>query len=447
MDYQLLVAVILGVALLLLLILRLKLQAFLALLIVCVFVGAFSGLAPDVILQAITTGMGGTLGFVATVVGLGSLFGAILEHSGGAKQIANYLIGKFGVKKAPWSIMLTGFLVAIPVFFDVAFIILIPLIYALQRKTKKSLLLYALPLLSGLAVTHAFIPPTPGPIAVADILGANLGWVIVFGFITGIPTAAVAGPFFAKYISKKMHIEAPYEALEDEAQINFPPTGLILSILFLPIFLIVLNTVLTSPLAENWQLPAGLTYITALLGHPFTALILANLIAWYFLGIRRNVSKEELLKVSTKALYPAGVIILLTGAGGAFKQILIDTGAGLMIAESLTSDYFPPVVFGFIIAAIVRIMQGSSTVAMITGAGITSPLLVNSNYSEMQLAILVIAIAAGASVFSHVNDSGFWLVKQYLGLTEKQTFRTWSVLTTLIAFTGLIVSTLLWYSV
>tara|TARA_R110002012_G_scaffold60200_3_gene157400 strand:- start:165 stop:1511 length:1347 start_codon:yes stop_codon:yes gene_type:complete len=448
MDYQLLFAVITGVVLLLILILRLKLQAFLALLIVCVFVGAFSGLAPEIILDAITKGMGGTLGFVATVVGLGSLFGAVLEHSGGAKQIAHYLINKFGIKKAPWSIMLTGFLVAIPVFFDVAFIILIPLIYALQRKTKRSLLLYALPLLSGLAVTHAFIPPTPGPIAVADILNANLGWVIVFGFITGIPTAAVAGPFFAKFISKRIHIDAPYESLEDdEAQLNLPPTGLILSIIFLPIALIVINTILSSPLADNWNLPSNIIYVTALLGHPFTALILANLIAWYFLGIRRNVSKEELLSISTKALYPAGVIILLTGAGGAFKQILIDTGAGLMIAESLTSDYFPPVVFGFIIAAIVRIMQGSSTVAMITAAGITAPLLGVSDYSEMQLAVLVIAIAAGASVFSHVNDSGFWLVKQYLGLTEKQTFKTWSILTTLIAFTGLIVSTILWYLV
>ncbi|WP_028375175.1 GntP family permease [Leeuwenhoekiella sp. MAR_2009_132] len=448
MDYQLLFAVVFGVALLLVLILRLKLQAFLALLIVCVFVGSFSGLAPDFILDAITKGMGGTLGFVATVVGLGSLFGAVLEHSGGAKQIAHYLIQKFGIKKAPWSIMLTGFLVAIPVFFDVAFIILIPLIYALQRKTKKSLLLYALPLLSGLAVTHAFIPPTPGPIAVADILNANLGWVIVFGFITGIPTAAVAGPFFARYISKKIHIEAPYESLEDEdSSINLPPTGLVLSIIFLPIVLIVINTLINSPLAANWNLPEQVLFISTLLGHPFTALILANLIAWYFLGVRRNVSKDELLTISTKALYPAGVIILLTGAGGAFKQILIDTGAGLMIAESLTSDYFPPVIFGFIIAAIVRIMQGSSTVAMITAAGITAPLLGISNYSEMQLAILVIAIAAGASVFSHVNDSGFWLVKQYLGLSEKQTFKTWSILTTLIAFMGLFVSTVLWYLV
>ncbi|RXG15432.1 Gnt-I system low-affinity gluconate transporter [Leeuwenhoekiella aestuarii] len=448
MDYQLLFAVITGIALLLFLILKLKLQAFLALLIVCIVVGALSGLNPDSILDSITTGMGGTLGFVATVVGLGSLFGAVLEHSGGAQQLAQYLLSKFGIKKAPWSIMLAGFFIAIPVFFDVAFIILIPLIYALQRNTKKSLLLYALPLLAGLAVTHAFIPPTPGPIAVADILGANLGWVIVFGFVTGIPTAAISGPFFAKFISKRIHIDAPYESFEEEkSKTELPSAGTILSIIFLPIFLIVLNTVFTSPLVEDWSIPQPISFLIALLGHPFTALILANIIAWYVLGIRRNVAKEELLKISTKALYPAGVIILLTGAGGAFKQILIDTGIGEGIAASLSSEYFPPVVFGFLVAAIVRVMQGSSTVAMITAAGITSPLLAAADYGEMQLAILVIAIAAGASIFSHVNDSGFWLVKQYLGLTEKQTFKTWSVLTTLIAATGLVVSTTLWYLV
>ena len=448
MDYQLLLAVVAGIALLLFLILKLKLQAFLALLIVCIVVGALSGLNPDHILDSITRGMGGTLGFVATVVGLGSLFGAVLEHSGGAQQLAHYLLSKFGIEKAPWSIMLAGFFIAIPVFFDVAFIILIPLIYALQRSTKKSLLLYALPLLSGLAVTHAFIPPTPGPIAVADILGANLGWVIVFGFITGIPTAAIAGPFFAKFISKRIHIDAPYESLEEEdSNIELPSAGTILSIIFLPIFLIVLNTVFTSPLVEDWTIPQSISFLIALLGHPFSALILANVIAWYVLGIRRNVSKDELLKISTKALYPAGVIILLTGAGGAFKQILIDTGIGEGIAASLSSDYFPPVVFGFLVAAIVRVMQGSSTVAMITAAGITSPLLAVAAYGEMQLAILVIAIAAGASIFSHVNDSGFWLVKQYLGLTEKQTFKTWSILTTLVAATGLLVSTALWYLV
>ncbi len=448
MDYQLLFAVFTGITILLFLILRLKLQAFLALLIVCIVVGVLSGMQPKAILDSITNGIGGTLGFVATVVGLGSLFGAVLEHTGGAQQLANVLLSKFGIKRAPWSIMLAGFFIAIPVFFDVAFIILIPLIYALQRDTKKSLLLYALPLLAGLAVTHAFIPPTPGPIAVADILQANLGWVIVFGFITGIPAAVIAGPFFAKMIASKIYIDAPFETQDEVREsVELPSASSILAIIFLPIFLIVCNTVLTSPLAASWSIPQSVIYSVQLLGHPFTALILANLIAWYILGIRRNVSNEKLLQISTKALYPAGVIILLTGAGGAFKQILIDTGAGKMIAESLSSSYFPPVVFGFLIAAVVRVMQGSSTVAMITAAGITAPLLGSEAYSQMQLAILVIAIAAGASIFSHVNDSGFWLVKQYLGLSEKQTFKTWSVLTTLIAVTGLVVSTILWFLV
>lgn len=448
MDYQLLFAVFFGIAFLLFLILRLKIHAFLALLIVCIVVGILGGMQPAILLDSIKNGMGGTLGFVATVVGLGSLFGAILEHSGGAQQLAQYLLGKFGVKKAPWSIMLTGFLVAIPVFFDVAFIILIPMVYALQKRTGKSLLLFAMPLLAGLAITHTFIPPTPGPIAVADILNADLGWVIVFGFIVGLPTAIFAGPLFAKYISSKIIVEAPYDSKLDEKDVSNPPSvKLIISIIFLPIILIVGQTLFNSPFAQNWDIPQSVLYVTGILGHPFTALILANLIAWYLLGIKRNTSKEKLLEISGKSLYPAGVIILLTGAGGAFKQILIDTGAGTMIANSLSSDYFPPVVFGFIIAAIVRLMQGSATVAMITGAGITAPLLVGANYSQPQIAVLVIAIAAGASIFSHVNDSGFWLVKQYLGLTEKQTFKSWSILTSIIAISGLIMSWVLWYIV
>ncbi len=448
MDYQLLFAVIIGISILLFLILKLKMQAFLALLITCIAVGVIAGMQPSSILDSVKNGMGGTLGFVATVVGLGALFGAILERSGGAQRLAASLLNKFGIEKSPWAVMLTGFFVAIPVFFDVAFIILIPIIYALQKKTGKSLLLYAIPLLAGLAITHTFIPPTPGPIAVAEILGADLGYVIIFGFIVGIPSAIIAGPMLAKYLSKRMHIETP-EDMVSEMKIpdNAPSAGTILLIIAIPIFLIVCNTVLNSPLFAEGELPAWLIYGADLLGHPFVALIIANLVAWYFLGIKKGFTKSELLDISTKSLYPAGVIILLTGAGGAFKQILIDTGAGKMIAESLSSDIFPPVIFGFIVAAIVRVLQGSATVAMITAAGITAPLLGLSETSAPQLAVLVIAIASGASIFSHVNDSGFWLVKQYLGLTEKETFKSWTVMTSLIAIVGLVVSTVLWFIV
>lgn len=448
MDYQLLFAVIIGISILLFLILKLKMQAFLALLITCIAVGVIAGMQPSSILNSVKNGMGGTLGFVATVVGLGALFGAILERSGGAQRLAASLLSKFGIEKSPWAVMLTGFFVAIPVFFDVAFIILIPIIYALQKKTGKSLLLYAIPLLAGLAITHTFIPPTPGPIAVAEILGADLGYVIIFGFIAGIPSAIIAGPMLAKYLSKRMHIETPEDMVSEmKVPDNAPSAGTILLIIAIPIFLIVCNTVLNSPLFAEGELPAWLIYGADLLGHPFVALIIANLVAWYFLGIKKGFTKSELLDISTKSLYPAGVIILLTGAGGAFKQILIDTGAGKMIAESLSSDIFPPVIFGFIVAAIVRVLQGSATVAMITAAGITAPLLGLSETSAPQLAVLVIAIASGASIFSHVNDSGFWLVKQYLGLTEKETFKSWTVMTSLIAIVGLVVSTVLWFIV
>lgn len=438
----------LGISVLLFLILRLKLQAFLALLITCIVVGVIAGMEPGLLLTSIKNGMGGTLGFVATVVGLGALFGAILERSGGAQMLAKSLLKAFGIERAPWAVMLTGFMVAIPVFFDVAFIILVPLIYALQKQTKKSLLLYAIPLLAGLAITHTFIPPTPGPIAVAEILGADLGYVIIFGFLAGLPAAIIAGPLLAQGLSSKMHIEVPEDMVtEIEIPENAPTAVQILAIIAIPIVLIVFNTVLGSPLFGEGSLPDWVLYLSGLLGHPFVALIIANLVAWYFLGIKKGFSKDKLLNISTKSLYPAGVIILLTGAGGAFKQVLIDTGAGKMIAESLSHDYFPPVLFGFIVAAVVRVLQGSATVAMITAAGIIAPLLGVSETSPAQLAVLVIAIASGATIFSHVNDSGFWLVKQYLGLTEKETFRSWTVMTSIIAIVGIVVSTILWYLV
>ncbi|MDT0641779.1 gluconate:H+ symporter [Zunongwangia sp. F363] len=448
MDIQLLSAVLIGIALLLFLILKVKIQAFLALLIVCIAVGILAGMPASDILETMREGMGSTLGFVATVVGLGALFGGILEQSGGAKRLASYLLNKTGEKNAPWAMMVTGFAVAIPVFFDVAFIILVPVTYALSKRTGKSLLLYALPLLAGLAITHAFIPPTPGPIAVADILGADLGWVIVFGFIAGIPAAIISGPLFSKYISKRIFI-APdvFEDKDDYDENAAPSPGLIIAIIFIPILLIVINTLVGSPLLESTAIPESVLYIIALVGHPFSALIIANLIAWYFLGVRRGMQKEYLLEVATKSFQAAGIIILLTGAGGAFKQILINTGAGEMIAEGLNNSFFNPVIFGFIVAALVRILQGSSTVAMITAAGITSPVLAGDIYSISQVSVIVIAIAAGASVLSHVNDSGFWLVGQYLNLTEKQTFRSWTVMTTIIAFVGLGMSLLMWYVV
>ena len=444
-DFTLIFAVFIGIIILLFLILKLRIPAFIALLIASISVGIFSGMNPLDIINTIKEGMGNTLGFVATVVGLGAMFGAILEHSGGAEALANYLLNKFGEKNASWALMITGFFIAIPVFFDVAFIILVPLIYSLQRKTKKSLLLYAIPLLAGLAITHSFIPPTPGPVAVADILKADLGWVILFGFIVGIPSAIISGPLFAKYISKKIHINAP-KIVDKQSHKDYPAVGLILAIIGIPIVLIVGNTVLNSPLFEEGTIPNNVKNWLQMIGHPFSALIIANLIAWYLLGIKRGYSKETLLKTTTKSMEAAGIIILLTGAGGVFKQILINTGTGTMLANYFADKGISILLFAFLAAVIVRVLQGSATVAMITAAGITAPLLSNT-ITDIDKALLVIAIAAGASIMSHVNDSGFWLVSKYLHLDEKQTFRSWSVMTTILSLVGfttvLIVSLLL----
>ena len=444
MEYNLIIAVLVGIAVLLFLILRMKLHAFVSLLIASIVVGLLAGMTPISIMDTIKEGMASTLGFVATVIGLGAMFGAILEQSGGAKMIANFLVQKFGIKKAPHAMVLAGFIIAIPVFFEVAFILLVPIIYALQKSTKKSLLLYALPLLAGLAVTHAFIPPTPGPIAVADIIGVDLGWVILIGALAGLPTALMGGIVFGGYISKKIHVEAPFldkDELASQTEEHQPKIGVILAIIAVPIVLILTNTFVSSGLLVIGN--PQLKYLISLVGHPFSALIIANLIAWYVLGIKQGFSKEQLLKVTAKSMAPAGMIILITGAGGVFKQFLVNTGAGKMIAESLADVGFPILLFAFIVALLIRVIQGSATVAMITAAGLVSPILSEAVYSNFELASIVICIAAGATSLSHVNDSGFWLVSQYLGITEKQTFKTWTLMTGILAATGFTIVLLL----
>lgn len=435
-DITLIAAVFAGIGVLLLLILYFRIQAFISLLIASIVVGIIAGMPPAAMITTMQEGMGGTLGFVATVVGLGAMFGAILEYSGGAEALARYLLGKFGEKNASWALMLTGFFVAIPVFFDVGFIILVPLIYALQRKTGRSLLLYGIPLLAGLAVTHAFIPPTPGPVAVADIIKADLGWIILFGFIAGVPAALVSGPLFARYISRKIYVEAPVVTEEVSGETRLPPVRYIVGIIGIPLGLIVCNTLLNSPLFNPQAVPQQVKAWLVMIGHPFTALIIANIVAWYLLGIKRGVSRKKLLDITTRSMGPAGIIILLTGAGGVFKQMLINTGIGEMLALYFADKGVSMLLFAFLAAAIVRVLQGSATVSMITAAGLTAPLL-TAGVTEVEKALLVVAIASGASILSHVNDSGFWLVSKYLGLDEKQTLKSWTVMTTLLALTGL----------
>lgn len=430
-----------AVALLLFMVLGLKISAFIALLVTAIYVGIVAGMPLDGVLKSIQDGMAGTLGFVATVVGLGAIFGQMLESSGGAESLAHHLIQKFGVQRAPWAMTLTGFLVAIPIFFDVGFIILVPIVYALARDTKRSLLYYAIPLLAGLAVTHSFIPPTPGPVAVADIINAQLGWVILMGTFLGIPVAIIAGPLFGTYISRKIYLAPPFDfdkTVEETQEKELPSFTTIAMIIFIPLFLILLNTVAGLAVSKVWIRPSLWTDIIAFIGHPFTALIIATLTAIYFLCIRRGMKKQDILDLSTKALGPAGIIILITGAGGVLKQVLIDSGMGQLMAESMAGSSLPPILLAWILAAVVRVTQGSATVAMITAAGIIAPVIALFELNDPQRALVVIAISSGATLLSHVNDSGFWLVGKYLGMNEKQTLQSWTVMESIIAVTGLV---------
>lgn len=428
--------IIIAVLALLFMIMKLKLQAFISLLLVSMGVAVAAGMPLGDIMGSIQKGMGGTLGFIAVVVGLGAMFGQMLQVSGGAERLARTLINKFGKDKASWALMLTGFIVAIPVFFDVGFIILVPIVYSLSKETKKSLLYYGIPLLAGLAVTHSFVPPTPGPVAVAQLIGADLGKVILFGIIIGIPSAIIAGPMFAKYIAKKIHVDVPEYMLnetENEAKSDkeLPGFGFVCFTILIPLILIVLNTFTNVFLPKE----SGLRTFMGFIGHPFAALTIATLIAFIGLGRYRGMSREEINKVATASLAPAGLIILVTGAGGVFKQVLIDSGVGEMLAKSIARSNLSPILLAFLIAAVVRIAAGSATVAMMTAGGIIAPLM---GAFSVEPALVVIAIASGATVLSHVNDSGFWLVNRYFGLSEKDTLKSWTVMETLIGVTGVV---------
>lgn len=443
MNMMLFFAVLGGIVLLLVMILRLKIPAFIALLITSIMTALMAGMDPGSIMETVKNGMASTLGFVATVIGLGAIFGGILEHSGGATTLANWLLDKTGEKRAPLALMITGFVVAIPIFFDVGFIILFPIIVALHHKTGKSLIYYAVPLLAGLAVSHAFIPPTPGPLAVGEILGAPLGMIMLVGAIVGLPTAFIGGILYGKYLGERLMVSAPNINMDQIKPKTLVSINKVLPIMLLPVLLIVMNTMISEKI---WSVGhVEIDKILILICHPFSALIIANLLAWYILGKGAGFTNKQLADISNKSLSPAGVIILVTGAGGVFKQVLIDTGAGEMIATSMQAAGLVIIVFAFIAATLIRVLHGSATVAMITGAGLVAPLLVSYQLSDVQLAAIAVSIASGATMASHLNDSGFWMVKEFMGLSEKDAIRTWTVASSILGICGFIFSSIIFY--
>ena len=482
----LLTLLVLAVFVLLILILKLRMQAFLALILASLFVaiGSSKELTGDAgtlelatIGSQIQAGMGSSLGFIATIIGLGAIFGSLLEHSGGAQSLAKSLLRIFGEKRASWAMVVTGFIISIPVFLDVALVIIAPIIYALSRKTGKSVLAFGLPLLAGLMVTHAFVPPTPGPVWVAYEMGVGLGWVILFGCIVGLPTAIIGGILVPKRMAEKLYIAPPeeFEEVDDEDDSKLPSLTSVLVLIGLPIVMILVGTVVKEYVAKDIERGAIVSSLDVenqgnakarkkayeaavsekiadssivskvllFLGHPIIALLLATLGALVYLGYGRGYDKSVLMDVTTKSLGPAGIIILITGAGGVFKGIMGASGVSEALSVACENWGIHVLVLAYLFAVFVRVAQGSATVAMVTAGGLMAGIV--DGFSQPQLALVVVAIAAGASAVSHVNDSGFWMVSRYMLMTEKQTFQTWTVISTVVSVVGFLLALGLWY--
>lgn len=433
--------VLFAVGLLLALVVVVRLHAFVALLATSLVVAVVGGVPLGEIADEIQRQMGTTLGYIAVVIGLGAMFGEILRRSGGAESIARRLLGAFGEERAPQALALTGLVVAIPVFFDVALVLLIPLVYTLAERSRRSLLYYAVPLLAGIAVAHAFIPPTPGPVAVAGLLGADLGWVILFGLLAGAPATAVGGLWFGRRIAARIHLgvpesmRAPAQADDDATPARRPGFATAAGLVALPLALILVGTVSAVVLPDGSPSHRILSFA----GHPFVALLATTLVSFWALGTRLGYSASEVRETAGKALEPVGMIVLVTGAGGVFGKVLFGTGVGAAAAEWMASSRLPLVLLAFLIATVVRVAQGSATVSMVTAASLVAPIVETGESSPALLAALTVAIACGATVLSHVNDSGFWLVGRFLGMSEAQTLRVWTVMETLVGLTGLVV--------
>ncbi len=434
---RLVIAAVIGLVILLVLIIKFKIQAMLAILVGAISIGLIAGMPAEMIVTAVNDGIGNTLKGIALLVGLGSMFGAILEISGGAQTLAVTMVKWFGDKKAAWALGITGLIIAMPVFFDAGLIILIPLAFSLAKRTKRSSLFYAIPLLAGLAVGHAFIPPTPGPILVATMLEVDLGWVILVGVFCGIFSMIVAGPLWGAVCGKKHYIPVPEHVAnqEDFDESKLPNFWVIVGIILIPLVLIILDSVTGVIPALNFLQP-----LFGFLGEPFVALLIATIAAMLVLGVKHGYSTEELEKIMTKSLEPTGMILLVTACGGVLRYVLQYSGLGDVIGNAVASMSLPLVVLAFLVAALVRICVGSATVAMTMAAGIVAAIPGISELSPLYLACVTAAVAGGATVCSHFNDSGFWLVKSLVGMDEKTTLQTWTIMETLVGGTGFVVA-------
>jgi gluconate transporter len=429
-NYLILITVA-SIALLLVLILAVKLHAFVAMLLASMVLGLAAGMPPEKVLKSIQVGFGDALGFIAVVVGLGAMIGRFLEHSGGGRALADWLLLKFGKDRAAWALLVAAFLVGLPLFFEVGVVIMAPLVWSVTRETRRSLLYYALPALSALTIVHSLVPPHPAPAAASQLFGADLGHTILYGIAVSIPAGIVGGMIFGRWIAKRIYIEPPEFALDAERSGDgraAPSIPMIVLLLLLPVLLIFGATI-----ANMWHVP--FRGVAVFLGHPFTALAITALVALYFFGTRRGVTRAQAAKMTADSLAPMGALLCIMGAGGALKQIIVDAGVGTYAGKLLLTSSISPLLVAFVIAMAMRLAQGSATVAIITAAGIVAPIVKGiPGYSPD---ILVLALCCGGSGFSHVSDSGFWLVNQYFNMTVAQTLKTWTAMKVISMFVGL----------
>ena len=431
----------LAVAILILLIVRVRMHAFPALMIVSLGLGLAAGLPPLAVARAFQDGVGSTLGFVAIVIGLGTFVGAMLAESGGARGVALAATHAIGPRHLPWAVALVGFTVGLPIFFSVGLVLLFPVVAGLAATASRPLVALALPLTAGLSASHGLVAPHPGPLVAIDRLGADTGGAILWGIVVGLPATAIAGPLFTRWIVPRLRRTSDdvTSALPDaapEAPPGFhPPPGVAttLATVLLPVALMLAATVVAAALPVESPAAGWIGFA----GNPAVALLIGTLAATWVFGYARGLGGTRLLAVAERSLAPIASILLVVGAGGGFGRVLDEAGIGTAIVDATSSMALSPIVFGWLVAAALRVAVGSATVAITTAAAIVAPLALAAPGTNREL--LVVALGAGSLIASHVNDGGFWLVKEYLGLDVPTTLKTWTVIETIISVVGLAV--------
>jgi gluconate transporter len=420
-----------AIGVLLLLMLRFKLNAFLALIVTALGTGLALGMPVDAVIKSVEKGVGSTLGQLALVIGFGAMLGELLAESGAIQQVSTRLIDFFGEKYIQWAVLLSAFVVGIPMFYNAAFVILIPIVYSLAKTTKLPLLYLGIPMVAALSVTHGYLPPHPGPTAICNLYKADIIKVMFYGIIVAIP-AVIIGGIFTGGLMKKIDVKIPvlFQSNEDANTLKtLPPLSISVIVALSPLLFMAIGNVLKVITHNNWVINIG-----AFIGDPSIALLLAVFLATYFLGIKQGKTMDNLTNSVANAVKPIAMILLIIGGGGAFKQVLVDSGVGKEIGDAMMTLPVSPLILAWAITATLRVCLGSATVAGLTAAGLMAPLADSSGVSRE---LLTLATGAGSIFFSNVNDTGFWMFKEYFGTTVGQTFRSWSLMEALVSTVGL----------